>query len=141
MKQKIKIILVFLGILCYLASIFTIGYFIGSKTFFSKVKYIYINSTCSPCECKPAICQPIPECPECKPKIEKVLVENTKCEEKQSQYIKAYADCQKELINLNMISNDECYNLLIGCNETLISYTNRLDNISYYVDYYANKNR
>jgi hypothetical protein len=90
----------------------------------------------------PSIC---PSCPECKPTEKIVYQTDTSCQERQGEIVREYSDCLKNVTECNnelsSFEDTDCGTQLSKCNETLIDYTNRLNNISYEVDYYANKNR
>jgi hypothetical protein len=75
-------------------------------------------------------------CTQLEPLIEykNVTVIDSACKERESEIIKNYAACLRNLSKLDYIEGGHCYNDLNSCNDTLIDYKNRLNNISYYAD-------
>jgi hypothetical protein len=88
---------------------------------------IYINQTVT----VPAVCEPCHACAPSK-EIQTVTVPDTKCQERQGEIIRNYADCLINLSHYTSLDSNACYAALDKCNNTLIDYTNRLNNISTY---------
>lgn len=99
------------------------------------------NLTCNPapCICNPVIKEvPIEKIVE-KP-VDKIVYQiNTSCEinkldcqNKRQDLVLAYSKCLFNLSDINSKLDGDCYSKLQSCNETLIDYTGRLDNITHY---------
>lgn len=97
-------------------------------------RVIYQNDTSEPCpECP--ICSVCKPCAVCPPRIAKA--EDKPQVDRQSEIIKSYAQCLRNVSDLQSQLDLDCIIEWQHCNDTLRDYTDRLNNISYY----STKNR
>ena len=115
--------------LILLSLLFLVG---CTKTVYIDRNITVENNITLPCVCQPVLC---PACPEPTTVTNTVTVPDTTCEANRGEIVRALADCW---INNTKLENQmkgydegDCYEQLTNCNETVIDYIHRLDNITF----------